>query len=103
MAHIHRIRRLNEERDKHKKAMSERECLRVGTQNLVNQKDTNDDLESEEQPGTPDADSTSRECPILRTLDVRINIVVENIINGHDLRSKMRLEDGFGSLNSPSI
>ncbi len=80
-----------EERDKHKKAMSERECLRVGTQNLVNQKDTNDDLESEEQPGTPDADSTSRECPILRTLDVRINIVVENIINGHDLRSKMRL------------
>ncbi len=79
-----------EERGQHKKTMSERRYLRVGTQNLVSQKDTNDDLEGEEQPGTLDADSTSRECPILRTLDVRINVVVEDIINSHDLKSKMR-------------
>ncbi len=79
-----------EEQDQHKKAMSERKYLRVRTQNLVSRKNTNHNLEGEEQSGTFDADSTSRECPIPRTLDVRINVVVENVINSHDLRSKMR-------------
>ncbi len=86
-----------EEQGQHKKAMSEWKYLHIVTQNLISQKDTNEDLEGEEQPGMLDADSTSQECPILCTLDVCMNVVVEDIINSHDLRSKMRWdgEDGL--------
>lgn len=42
------------------------------------------DLEGKKQLGKLDADSTSRECPALFTLDVRTDIVVEDIIDGHE-------------------
>ncbi len=32
-----------------------------------------------------DGDGPARKCALLRSLDVGINIIVENIINGHDL------------------
>ena len=59
--------------------------LRVWAENLECEGDTDNHLKCKEEPCTLDGDGTPGESPVLRTLDVGINVVVEDIVDGHDL------------------
>lgn len=59
--------------------------LRVWAENLECEGSTDDHLQSKEEPCTLDGDGTPGKSPVLGTLDVGINVVVEDIVDGHDL------------------
>ena len=59
--------------------------LRARAENLECEGDTDDHLQSEEEPCTLDGDGTPRKSPVLGTLDVGINVIIEDIVDCHDL------------------